>query len=236
MARHHCCCRPVQGRPALPQWLPAGVPLLPIPENRQALRASRAADPYSLADADRRPRHRALCLCAGAAGHARRAGLVVFRGRLHEYRQCRGLSRRRADRGRHRQALRARGRAALGNAGLRAVAGAVCAVGQFCHSEFRAAIGRHRRRGRLRLQRRAGGDDCAIAARAGKFPAQPVLCRARPRHRAVRPDRAVRAAGGGSGIVVDRVVGDDGVVCRDDLAVIFGAVRRRRRHSRFRRR
>src|SRR5450631_4694753 len=41
--------------------------------------ASRAADPYSVAGAYRLPRHRPLCLFAGAAGHARRAGLVLFR-------------------------------------------------------------------------------------------------------------------------------------------------------------
>ena len=113
------------------------------------------------------------------------------------------------------QALRAVGRGALGNAGLRAVAGAVRAVGQFCRAEFCAAAGRASAR---RSRFVAGAALAATIAQsrpdAGEFPAEPVLCRTRARHPVVRPDRAVRAAGVRAGIVVDRVVGDDAAVDR----------------------
>ena len=188
-----------------------------------AARASRAADPHSVAGADRRPRHRPLRLFAGAAGHARCAGLVVFRRGLHEHDQRRRLSRRRAGRVEAHQALRAVRHRALGNAGLRGVAGAVRAVGQFHRAEFCAAAGGGWRRGRLRRRRRAGGDDRAIAARAGELPAESVLRRTRARHPVVRPDRAVRAAGVRAGIVVDRVVGDDAALDRHDPAAAADA-------------
>ena len=79
---------PVQAGPAcqnapLPEYPVDNPPIFPC------RRPSRAADPDSVADAHRRPRHRPFRLCAGAAGHARHAGLVVFRGRLHEHHQCR---------------------------------------------------------------------------------------------------------------------------------------------------
>src|SRR6266446_4065415 len=72
---------------------------------------------------------------------------------------------------------------------------AVRVVRQFCRSEFCAAARRAGRGGRIRRQRRAGGDHCAIAADAGELPAESVLRRARARYPVVRPDRALRAAG-----------------------------------------
>ena len=95
LARHHCCRAPVQPRHCLPQM--ACLPEYPL---KAPDRPSPYAHPArlildSVAGADRRSRHRPLRLCAGAAGHARFARLVVFRGRLHEHDQRGRLSRRR---------------------------------------------------------------------------------------------------------------------------------------------
>ena len=49
-------------------------------------------------------------------------------------------------------------------------------------------------------------------ARTGELPAQPVLCRARHRHPVVGAGGAVRPAVVRAGLVVDRLVGDDGVL------------------------
>ena len=68
---------------------------------------------------------------------------------------------------------------AMGNAGLRAVAGAVRPVRQFLRAEFRPASGRCRRGGRICRRRRTRRNDRAVAARTGELPAQPVLCRTR---------------------------------------------------------
>ena len=148
MARHHCRPRPVQPRPSLPQCGPAGESLAQ-PRPSLAFRASRAADPDSVAGADGRSRHRPLRLFAGAARHARCAGLVVFRRGLHEYHQCRRLSRRRVGGVATDQAVRPVRRGALGNAGLRGVAGAVRAVRQFHRAEFCTVAGRRWRGGRI---------------------------------------------------------------------------------------
>ena len=185
------------------------------------------ADPHPVAGADRRSRHRPLRLCAGAAGHARHARLVLFRGRIHEHDQCRRLSRRRAARLADDPAFRAAAIGSLGNACLRVLAGAVRHHRQFLRAEFCAASRGRRRGGRIRRRRGAGRDDRADAARAGEFPAQPVLCRARDRHSRVGAGRAVRAAGIRAGIVVDRVVGDDTALRRHDHAAAARAARRR---------
>ncbi len=221
---------------------PAGV-FSAIPRRSPTLPASRAADPHPVAGADGRPRHRPLCLCAGAAGYARHAGLVVFRGRFHEHDQRGRLSRGRPARLAHDRAIRAGGLGALGDAGLRAVAGAVRHVGQFLRPEFRPAAGGRRRCGRIRRRRRAGGDDCAVAARTGEFPAQPVLCRPRHRHPVVGTGGAVRPAVVRPGFVVDRLVGDDGAGDHHDDPRPARAApcrrhdrrRRQRRNSRSRR-
>ena len=107
---------------------------------------------------------------------------------------------------------------------------ALCALtGNFIALSLARLLAGFARRRRLRRRRRAGGDDRAVAPGARQFPAQPVLCRARHRHPRLRIDRAVRAAGIRAGIVVDRVVGDDGA-CRvdHDRAAVAGAARRRR--------
>ena len=118
---------------------------------------------------------------------------------------------------------------------------ALCAMsGNFVVLSFARSAGRSRRGGRIRRRRRIGGDDRAIAARAGELPAQPVLRRTGDRHPVVRTGRAVRAAGVRAGIVVDRVVGDDAARGRHDRSAAAGADRRRRpaspmqrpRHSR----
>ena len=181
-----------------------------------AARASRAADPDPVAGADGRSWHRPLRLFAGAAGHARRARLVVFRRGLHEHGQRGRLSRRRADRLKTDQALRTVRHGALGDAGLRGVAGAVRDLGQFPCAQFCAAAGGAGCGGRIRRRRGTGGDDRAIASRAGEFSAELVLCRSRARHRGIRADRALRAAGVRTGIVVDRLVGDDAARGRHD--------------------
>src|SRR6202011_5698400 len=69
---------------------PAGVSLART-QPPHALCASRAADPYSVAGAHDLPRHRPLRLCAGAAGHARPAGLVLFHRGFHEHDQRGGV-------------------------------------------------------------------------------------------------------------------------------------------------
>ncbi len=77
--------------------------------------------------------------------------------------------------------------------------------------------------------------------RARELPAQPVLRRPRARHPVIRPDRAVRAAGVRTGIVVDRLVGDDAALDRHDPSAAADAASmpmpaspmRRRRNSRF---
>src|SRR3984957_11722919 len=101
-----------------------------------ATRASRAADPHSVAGANSRSRHRPLRLFAGAAGHARYAGLVLFRRGLHEHDQCRRLSRRCVDDVETYLALWAGCHRALGNPGERGLAGAVRVVRQFFHLEL----------------------------------------------------------------------------------------------------
>ena len=232
MARHHCMSRACAR-------LAAPATMRPLPENpfarprpSFATCASRAADPDPVAGADRRARHRPLRLFAGAAGHARFAGLVVFGRGLHEHHQCRRLSRRRVAGLEADQAIRPVRGGALGNAGLRAVAGAVRHIRQFRRLELCAAAGRRRRGAGIRCRRRAGGDDRAIAAGAGEFSAQSVLCRARARHPRLRPDRAFRAAGVRPGLVVDRVVGDDVALDGDDPSAAADADRRQRGHRR----
>ena len=206
------------------------------PDRPTALPASRAVDPDFVARTDRRSRHRPLCLCAGAAGHARFAGVVLFRRRLHEHHQRRRLSGRRAVRLATDPAFWAGRRGALGNAGLRAVAGAVRDLRQFFRAEFCAVAGRVRRSRLLRRRRRTGGDDCAIAARTRQLSAQPVLRRARHRHPRLRTDRALRAAGVRPRLVVDRVVGVDAAGGGHDHSAVAGAIGRRRRRQRARRR
>src|SRR5260370_18502460 len=75
-----------------------------LPENSLArprpsliLRASRASDPHSVADAYRRSPHRPLRLFAGVAGHARCACRFLFRRGLLYNHQSRALSLRLAD-------------------------------------------------------------------------------------------------------------------------------------------
>jgi hypothetical protein len=225
MARHHCwrpACASAAG--------PANVAILPeYPRETAhpsfAASASRAADPDPVAGADHRPRDRALCLFAGAAGHARCAGLVVFGRGLHEHHQCGGLPPWRADDLGTHQAIRPVGHGALGNPCLRGVAGAVRAVGQFCRPELCPAARGGGRRGGIRRRRGAGGADRTIAADAGELSAQPVLRRTRPRHPRLRPDRAIRAAGIRTGVVVDRVVDDDAAHRRHDRSAVAGAAR-----------
>ena len=134
--------------------------------------ASCAADPDPVAGADRRSRHRPLRLFAGAAGHARRARLVVFGRRFHEHHQCRGLPRRCLDGLKAHQAIRPVCRGALGDARLRSVAGAVCAVGKFCRSGHCTGAGGARGGGRFRRRRCAGG------AIAQSHPARATFCSA----------------------------------------------------------
>jgi hypothetical protein len=205
--------------------------IVPAGESREsrrpflATRAPRAADPHSVAGPDGWSRHWPLRLFAGAAGHARYAGLVVFRRRLHEYDQCRRLSRRCIGDVETYRALRAGCHRAVGNLGERNIAGAVRAVGQFFHLELCAAARGARRRGRLRGRRRAGGDHRAIAARTRQFPAQSFLRRTRARHPLIGAGRALCAAGFRAGIVVDRVVGDDAARGRHDVAAAAGTDR-----------
>ena len=191
------------------------------------LRASCVADPHSVARADDRSRNRPLRLCAGAARHARRARLVLFRGRLHEHDQRRRLSGGRVACLTDDSALRAAANGALGNAGRRRLAGAMRRVRQFFRAELCAIAGGRRRGGRVRRRRGAGGHDRADAARTRQLPAQPVLCRAGARHSLIGAGRAVRAAGLWARIVVDRVVGDDAALRRPDPAAVAGAARRR---------
>ncbi len=199
--------------------------------------ASRAADPHSVAGADRRPRHRPLRLCAGAAGHARRAGLVVFRRGLHEHRSTRPVilpapwS--------HRSIIKRFGLSATVRWGtLACVASlALCAIsGNFVVLSFARLLAGLAAAAVFRRRRSAGGDDRAIAAGAGELSAESVLRRARVRHPVVRPDRAVRAAGVRPGIVVDRLVGDDAAHDRHDHPAAADAARCERRHRRCDRR
>ena len=203
------------------------------PDRSPHLRASRAADPDSVAGADHRARHRPLRLCAGAAGHARRAALVLFGRRLHEHHQCGRLSRRRAGRLAADPALRPVRERALGHGRLRVLARALRDDRQFCRVELCAAARGFRRGGRLCRRRRAGRDDRAIAAGAGEFSAEPVLCRTRHRHPRLRTDRAFHAAGVRPGLVVDRVVGADAALGGHDHAAAARAARRqcRDRHA-----
>ncbi len=220
---------PVQSPRGLPECVPAGESR-ETPRPFLAICTSRAADPHSLAGPHGRSRHRPLRLFAGAAGHARYAGLVLFRRRLHEHHQCRGLSGRRLDGVESHQALRIVRRRALGNRGFPAVAGALRLVGQFCRSEPCAAARGVRGCGRLRRRGGAGRPDRASATRAGEFSAQPVLRRARARHPGLGAGRALRAAGLRPGIVVDRVVGDDAACHRPDHPAAADAARYQGRH------
>ena len=187
-----------------------------------ALRASRAPDPHRVAGAYHRSRHRPLRLFAGAAGHARRTWLVVFGRGVHEHHQCRRLSRRRPDGVETSETIRIVRRGARGNAGLHRVAGAVRHVRQFHRSKLCAAARGAGRGGRIRRRRCASGEDCAIAALAGEFSAEPVLRRTRARHLVVGPDRALRAAGFRAGIVVDRLVDADAALDPHDDSAVAG--------------
>ena len=197
---------------------PAGA-IRDCPRSFPDLSASCAADPHSLAGADHRARHRPLCLCAGAARHARLAVVVLFRGGLHEHDQRRRLSRRRLDGIAADQALWPCAKRDLGHRGLRRVAGALRDHRQFHRAEF-CAVARGLCRGRgLCRRRRACGDHRANPTGKRAFPAQPVLCRTGPRYPRFGTDRALRVAGVRPGLVVDRVVGVHcALACHDHAA------------------
>jgi len=208
MARHHCH-RAACAIPRDPATLstPAGASR-ESPRPSLATCASRAADPDPVAGPDGRTRHRPLCLFAGAAGHARCAWLVLLRRRLHEYDQCRRLSRRCVDDVENHRPLRASRHRALGNPGERDLAGAMCAVRQFFHFELCAAARRTGRRCRLRGWCRAGANIAQSQPARANFLLS--LFYAGPGSASCpRAGRTLRAAGFRAGIVVDRVVGDD---------------------------
>ena len=109
------------------------------------------------------------------------------------------------------------------------VAGVVRHFRQFHRAELCAIARGHWRGCRIRRRRRAGGNDRAIAPRAGEFSAQPVLRRTRPRYPFVRPDRAVRAAVLWAGLMVDRLGGADAAFADHDRPAVARAVRRQHR-------
>ena len=106
------------------------------------------------------------------------------------------------------------------------VALALCALsGNFIVLSFARLLGGVAAAGAFVGGAALAATDRAIAARAGELPAELVLCRTRARHRVVRPDRAVRAAGFRTGIVVDRLVGDDAAYGHPDHSAAAGADR-----------